>query len=162
MDVSVPEGFLVDVCFLTYDNFMTFNGSFDYIPAFSQMNVSHFSTTITMDPSIDVYDIVIVGHESNPGSPTVTTRLVQSHLPAQLLGVVQILQYVSICAAVFFFFLVALGYRENSMIRNPYVKARPRTKWNNFYTLSLVSTLALFVLQTITALILYWIVVGAG
>lgn len=162
MDVSVPEGFLVDVYFMTYDNLMAFNGSFDYIPACSQMNVSHFSTTIPMDPSIEIYDIVIVGHGSNPGYPTVTMSLVQSHLPAQLLGVAQLFQYVSIYAAVFFFFLVALGYRENSMIRNPYVKARPRTKWNSFYMLSLFSTLALFALQMTMALLTYWLVLGAG
>jgi hypothetical protein len=139
VDVSVPEGFLIDVYFMTYDNYMqtAFNHSFDYIPASSQMNVSHFSATITMDTSVEVYDIVIVGHESNPGNPTFTMRLVQSHLPALLLGVVQLCQYVSIYATIFFFFLVILGYRENSLMRNPYVKRRPRTKWNNFYILSL-------------------------
>ncbi len=164
MEVSVPEGYLIDVYFMSYDDYMQMasNHSFEFIPAASQMNVSHFSTAINMDPSIDIYDIVIVGHESNPGNPTFTLRLVQSHFPAQLLSVVQLGQFISIYSVVLFFFLVTLGYRENSLNRSPYVKTRPKTKWNNFYMQSAYATLALFTVQMTMALVMYWIVIGPG
>ncbi|HEY3419984.1 MAG TPA: hypothetical protein VGK23_05470 [Methanomassiliicoccales archaeon] len=164
MDVGVPEGYLIDVYFMTYDNYiqMVSNRSFEYIPSASQMNVTHFSASINIDPSVEVYDIVVIGHESNPGNPTLSMNLVQSHLPAQLRSLAVFGQFLTIYGAVFFFFLVAMGYRENSLIGNPYIHAKPRTRWNSYYMLSLYGTLALFAVQVISALLLYWMVTGIG
>jgi hypothetical protein len=164
IEVNAQSGSIIDVYFMTLDNLMNLesNHTFQYIPAASQMNVTSYSTSITLDASEEVYDLVIVGHTSNPPGTSIDVKTTQSHLPVQMQMVFQIEQFLLMPMTTFLFFLIVFALYENGQERNPYVKRTTKTKWNNIYMMSIYVTVTLFALQILGALFLYWLVVGLG
>jgi hypothetical protein len=163
MQVNVSEGYLIDVYLMTYENLMKLssNQSFEYIPSASRMNVTSYSTSITLDGSVEVYDFVVVGHSSNPSGTYVHLSISQSHLPAGLHVVFGITQIVSMIVSTFLFFLIFFALVENSQEKNVYVRRKAKTRWTSIYMMSAYVTIGLFAIQIVGAMFLYWMVVGS-
>jgi hypothetical protein len=116
--VESPGSQPLDVFLVTYEELWNYlsNGTFTYFPQGSAENVTELDVQLTLDNSIEIYDLMIMSSVSNTSVPF-TLSYEQATIPLNLFGVLEALSLASwlVSSALFFLLIVMLSTKKGEI-----------------------------------------------